>query len=147
MIFDLPIVNEETGECECPCIFSSGHCDITFQYTNSNAIQDDGFDFYIIPPKGPERFVGNIDAKCKSYEDPPCDCAAVDVFSFTTRIYQSDLDPCEPCTIQWRSELVQDNGCGTLGFFEIIGPYGDVPDAGEIGGSGSIDLRSVCISE
>jgi len=144
MSFDLPVVNEETGQCECPCIFPGGRCDITFQYTNTNKIQDDGFDFYIIPPQGPERFVGNIDAKCKSYEDPPCGCAAVDVFSFTTPIYQSDLDPCKPCSLQWRSELVQDNGCGTLGFFEIIGPYGDVPDAGEIGGSGTIDLRSVC---
>ena len=128
-----------------PLCFPS--CEIIFRYTNSNAIQDDGFNFYIIPPNKPERFIGNIDAKCKSYSSPPCGCAEVDVFSFTTTISQSDLDPCEPCTIQWRSELVQDNGCGTFGFFEIIGPYGSVPDAGAIGGSGLIDLRSACFAD
>ena len=141
--YQLPVI--EDGECKCPCFFPSGSCEIIFRYTNTNAVQDDGFNFYIIPPDKPERFIGNIDAKCKGYDDPPCGCSAVDVFSFTTTISQSDLNPCEPCSIQWRSELVQDNGCSTFGFFEIIGPFGNVPDAGEIGGSGTIDLRAVCI--
>jgi hypothetical protein len=132
------------GVCECPCILPGGSCKLKFQYTNSNQVQDDGFNFYIISPNGTERFIGNINAHCK-VNLSECDCAEVDVFSFETTIIQKELSACGPCSIQWRSQLVQDNGCGTFGFFEIIGPYGNVPDAGEIGGSGIIDLRDACI--
>jgi hypothetical protein len=139
-------LDEEDGRCFCPCELDGGSCQITFKYTNSNAVQDDGFDFYIIKSDGSEKFIGNINAACKNLINPPCGCAGEDVFSFNTVIKQEDLSPCEPCAIQWRSELVQNNGCGTFGIFEIIGPYGNVPDAGNIGGSGTIRLRDVCIN-
>ena len=137
-------LDPEDGRCFCPCELDGGSCQIKFQYTNSNKIQDDGFDFYIIKPDGSERFVGNIDGACKSGSG--CSCDNVDVFSFNTVIKQEDLSECEPCSIQWRSELVKDNGCGTAGTFQIFGPYGEVPDAGNIGGSGTIKLRDVCIN-
>jgi hypothetical protein len=137
-------LDENDGRCFCPCELDGGSCQLTFRYTNTNQIQDDGFDFYIIKPDGSERFIGNIDGACKSGSG--CNCDNVDVFSFNTVVKQEDLSPCEPCAIDWRSELVKDNGCGTAGFFEIIGPYGNVPDAGNIGGSGTIRLRDVCIN-
>jgi hypothetical protein len=132
--------------CECPCILKDGYCELTFRYTNINKIQDDGFSFYLIDKDGNERYIGTINGACKSYDyEYNCMCAEVDVFFFVATVYQDDLDPCLPCTINWTSKLVVDNGCGTFGVFEIIGPYGSVPDAGEIGGSGQIDLRSVCL--
>ena len=139
-------LDEDEGRCFCPCELEGSSCRLTFKYTNINQIQDDGFDFYIIKPDGSERFIGNIDAACKGgggYDE--CSCANVDVFSFDTTINQDDLATCEPCSIQWRSELVKDNGCGTFGLFEIIGPYGNVENAGSIGGAGTIYLRKVCI--
>jgi len=143
-------LDEDDGNCYCPCELSGGSCIITFKYTNSNAIQDSSFDFYLIKPDGSEKFIGNINALCKNYVsdpgDPPCQCAEVDVFSFDTVIKQEDLIPCEVCAVQWRSELVHNNLCGTLGIFEILGPYGSVPDAGNIGGSGLIKLRDICIN-
>jgi len=140
-------LDEDDGRCFCPCELEGGSCQITFKYTNINKVQDDGFDFYIIKPDGSERFVGNINAACKGGGGPgDCDCDNIDVFSFNTVVKQEDLTPCGTCAVQWRSELVQDNGCGTFGFFEILGPYGSVEDAGNIGGSGTIKLRAVCIN-
>jgi hypothetical protein len=139
-------LDEDEGRCFCPCELEGSSCRLTFKYTNINQVQDDGFDFYIIKPDGSERFIGNIDAACKGGGGSgDCSCANVDVFSFDTTINQDDLATCEPCSIQWRSELVKDNGCGTFGLFEIIGPYGSVENAGEIGGAGTIYLRKVCI--
>ena len=133
------------GRCLCPCQLDGGSCQITFQYTNTNKVQDDSFDFYIIKPDGSEKFIGNINGHCKQNVSE-CGCAEVDVFSFNTVVKQEDLDPCEPCAIKWRSQLVQDNGCGTFGLFTIYGPYGEVPNAGSIGGSGTIHLRDICIN-
>ena len=137
-------LDEDDGRCFCPCNLEGGTCKLTFKYTNINQVADDGFDFYIILPDGSERFIGNIDAACKSGDG--CSCDNVDVFSFDTVVSQKDLTECDDCAIQWRSELVQDNGCGTFGLFEIIGPYGNVEDAGSIGGAGTIRLRKVCIN-
>ena len=164
----LPFLNEELGECVCSLDCGDDpnfSCEITFQYININSVQDDSFDFFIIKSNGIEKFIGNIDAKCKSYASPTgggCGCAEIDTFEFTTTIVASDItiaeappgpiteieNPCgtllNSCSIRWRSVRVADNGCGTFGIFSIFGPCGDNPDSGSIGGAGTIDLTEVC---
>lgn len=165
----LPFLNKNLGECACSLDCSDDpnfSCIVTFQYINTNAIQDDSFDFFIIKPNGLQRFIGNINPVCSSYRPSPlfpgCLCEKVDTFQFTATITASDItiteappgpspeNPCgtifNSCTIQWRSELVADNGCGTAGSFSIFGDCGFTLSGGDINGSGTIDLSEICCS-
>lgn len=162
----LPFLNENLGECTCSLDCADDpnfSCGVTFKYINTNAIQDDSFDFFIIKPNGLQRFIGNINAVCSSYKPgSACSCQEVDTFQFTATITTSDIEtteappgpitenPCgtifNSCKIQWRSERVADNGCGTLGTFSIFGDCGSALTAGDINGSGIIDLSEICCS-
>ena len=152
---------------ECTCSYSCSEdpafsCPVTFQWINTNLIQDDSFDFFIISPNGSERFVGNINGRCRGGTGG-CQCAQADIIRFSTTITKADIttgtgsgseseeNPCgttfSSCLIRWRAILVAANGCGTGGSFSIFGACGINPNSGSLGGAvagGTIDLATVC---
>ncbi len=124
-------------------------CNLTFTYTNVNAIQDDRFDIYLIKNDGTEVYAGTIDGVCNSLQDPdndPCTCSDVDTKTFDFTITQDFLgnNACNSCSIQFRTEMVGDNGCGTYATFDVSGPYGS-GFGGYMGDSGFIDISASCI--
>ena len=136
------------GRASCACCGCSltpigGSCELEFIYVNTNAIQDDAFDIELLKSDGTWVKAGNINGACESYSYPPCDCSQVDTKKFKFTIDQSFVSGKAECAIEFRSIMTQNNGCGTFGTFDIVGPNG-TGFGGFLGGSGLIDITVAC---
>jgi hypothetical protein len=129
--------------CGCSLEPIGGSCELEFIYVNTNAVQDDAFDIELLKSDGTWVKAGNINGACESYSSPPCICSKVDTKKFKFTIDQSFVSGKAECAIEFRSIMTQDNGCGTFGTFDIIGPNG-TGFGGYLGGSGLIDITVAC---
>jgi hypothetical protein len=135
----------------CKCFqkqLEGNSCTLTFKYVNTNSIQDDAFDFYLLNNDDTWIWVGNIDGKCGSYSgsgEDNCNCASEDTRTFEYTIDNSFIstDCAGSPMIVFKNTQSADNGCGTFGTFDIIGPNG-IGFGGLLGDEGSIDVSVAC---